>query len=440
MMSVNDVVLPSYSEDIVLDSIRRAQKGLEEKENAERATALDFYYHKNVDTHIEQWFSTSTLQQVPVFPQKIVPRFARARNMIYKNEPKRMINGEQADDYKDMTHHLDTRAREFNETSWLTGQMGFRSKWGKERVEYDLIPFFKRYYVQGESEPFGVSYEVGRDHKNNRIYVFWSVGRDGENGIHLKFDQAGRTIQVNDDNVNPYGIIPVTFVDYTTSASDVIRAAIQIGIANTEIALAERFCFGQPVATGIEEATKMKLGIDRVLLLPEGATFSFVGNPGSLKDMMEVVKGFANQAAVNNHLRIRWDESGNPPSGTALRLLEIENLESRISDIPKWKDWEHERYEVDREIIRVHTNKDMGENYAVDFAEVEFPQSPQDERTHLEWMMDKGLMSREDLIKHYNPDITEEDLQALMERVDQSKQAEAEAQRPETGLEGIFAG
>jgi len=129
---------------------------------------------------------------------------------------------------------------------------------------------------------------------------------------------------VNDDNVNPYGIIPVTFVDYTTSASDVIRAAIQIGIANTEIALAERFSFGQPVATGIEEATKMKLGIDRVLLLPEGATFSFVGNPGSLKDMMEVVKGFANQAAVNNHLRIRWDESGNPPSGTALRLLDRE--------------------------------------------------------------------------------------------------------------------
>ena len=339
-----------------------------------------------------------------------------------------------------MTHHLDTRAREFNETSWLTGQMGFRSRWGKERVEYDLIPFFKRYYVQGESEPFGVSYEVGRDHKNNRIYVFWSRARESEPGIHMKFDQAGRTIQVNDDNINPYGIIPVTFVDYTTSASDVIRAAIQIGIANTEIALAERFSFGQPVATGIEEATKMKLGIDRVLLLPEGASFSFVGNPGSLKDMMEVVKGFANQAAVNNHLRIRWDESGNPPSGTALRLLEIENLESRISDIPKWKDWEHERYEVDREIIRVHTNKDMGENYAVDFAEVEFPQSPQDERTHLEWMMDKGLMSREDLIKHYNPDITEEDLQSLMERVDQSKQAEAEAQRPETGLEGIFAG
>jgi len=236
---------------------------------------------------------------------------------------------------------------------------------------------------------------------------------------------------VNEDNVNPYGVIPVTFVDYTTSASDVIRAAIQIGIANTEIALAERFAFGQPVATGIEEATKMKLGIDRVLLLPEGASFSFVGNPGSLTEMIEVSKSFANQTAINNHLRIKWDESGNAPSGTALKIMEMENLESRVSDIPKWRDWEHERYQVDREIIRVHTGKDMGENYAVDFAEVEFPLDQSEEFARLEFMMDKGLMDRTDLIRHFNPDISDEDLEKLMNRVDENKQKEVQAQQPE---------
>ena len=47
-------------------------------------------------------------------------------------------------------------------------------------------------------------------------------------------------------------------------------------------------------------------------------------------------------------------------------------------------------------------------------------------------------MSREDLIKHYNPDITEEDLQSLMERVDQSKQAEVEAQKPVSPLQRIL--
>ena len=431
MMTVNDIVLPDLSEKVVLESVRAAQKGFEEKENAERDTALDFYYHRNVDQHIEQWFSPSTLEQVPVFPQKIVPRFSRARNMLYKNSPKRMINGEQADDYLAMTHHLDTVTREFNETAWLTGSMAFRSKFGRDKVEYDIIPNYKRYYLDGESHPFGVSYEVGRDHRNNRIFVFWSEAREGIPGIHMKFDQAGRVIQVNEDNINPYGVIPVTFVDYTTSASDVIRAAIQIGIANTEIALAERFAFGQPVATGIEEATKMKLGIDRVLLLPEGASFSFVGNPGSLTEMIEVSKSFANQTAINNHLRIKWDESGNAPSGTALKIMEMENLESRVSDIPKWRDWEHERYQVDREIIRVHTGKDMGENYAVDFAEVEFPLDQSEEFARLEFMMDKGLMDRTDLIRHFNPDISDEDLETLMNRVDENKQKEAQAQQPE---------
>ena len=431
MMTVNDIVLPDLSEKVVLESVRAAQKGFEEKENAERDTALDFYYHRNVDQHIEQWFSPSTLEQVPVFPQKIVPRFSRARNMLYKNAPKRMINGEQADDYLAMTHHLDTVTREFNETAWLTGSMAFRSKFGRDKVEYDIIPNYKRYYLDGESHPFGVSYEVGRDHRNNRIFVFWSEAREGVPGIHMKFDQAGRVIQVNEDNVNPYGVIPVTFVDYTTSASDVIRAAIQIGIANTEIALAERFAFGQPVVTGADEVSKIKLGIDRVLLLGEGQTFSFVGNPGSLTEMIEVSKSFANQTAINNHLRIKWDESGNAPSGTALKIMEMENLESRVSDIPKWRDWEHERYQVDREIIRVHTGKDMGENYGVDFAEVEFPLDQSEEFARLEFMMDKGLMDRTDLIRHFNPDISDEDLEKLMNRVDENRQKEAQAQQPE---------
>ena len=430
-MTVNDVVLPDYSEQIVLDSIRKAQSGLKAQEDAERATALDFYYHRDVDKHIEQWFSASTMEQVPAFPQKVVPRFARARNMLFKSPPKRMINGEQSDDYNAITHHLNTKAREFNETSWLTGCMAFRSKWGKDRVEYDIIPFFKRYFLEGESEPFGVSYEVGRDYKNNRIFVYWSEERDGVPGKHFKYYQACRLMQVNEDNINPYRILPVTFADYTSAASDVVRAAVQIGIANTEIALAERFAFGQPVATGIEEATKMKLGIDRVLLLPEGASFSFVGNPGSLTEMIEVSKSFANQTAINNHLRIKWDESGNAPSGAALRIMEMENLESRTSDIPKWRDWEHERYEVDREIIRVHTGKDMGENYTVDFAEVEFPLDQTQEFARLEFMMDKGLMDRTDLIRYFNPDISEEDLEKLMNRVDENKKKEAQAQQPE---------
>jgi len=418
MRSVNTIVMPELSESMVMESVRRAQEGVANKEDAEKAVALDFYYHKDVDKHIDQWFSKATLNQVPSFPQKIVPRFAKARMMLYKKSPLRMINGDVNESYSDYSNKLNQKVREFAELSWLTSSMGLRTRWNERRsiLEYDIIPYFKRYMVDGEMR--GVSYEVERDAKNNRIFVFWS------DELHFKYDQAGRMIQVNDGNENPYGVIPVSFVDYPQGASDVIRASIQIGIANTEIALAERFSFGQPVATGLDNATTLSMGIDKVMILPEGASFSFVGSPGSLKDMSEVTKSFANQTALNNHLRIKWDDSGNPQSGEAIRMLEIENLEARVSDIPIWREWERERYEIDRSVIRAHTGKDLGERYSVDFAEIEFPKSPQEERAELDWKLEKGLISREDLFRHFNPDISDEDLKTKLGEVDESKQAE----------------
>ena len=424
MRSVNTIVMPELSESLVMESVRRAQEGVANKEDAEKAVALDFYYHKDVDKHIDQWFSKATLNQVPSFPQKIVPRFAKARMMLYKKSPLRMINGDVNESYSDYSNKLNQKVREFAELSWLTSSMGLRTRWNERRsiLEYDIIPYFKRYMVDGEMR--GVSYEVERDAKNNRIFVFWS------DELHFKYDQAGRMIQVNDGNENPYGVIPVSFVDYPQGARDVIRASIQIGIANTEIALAERFSFGQPVASGLDNATTLTMGIDKVMILPEGASFSFVGSPGSLKDMSEVTKSFANQTALNNHLRIKWDDSGNPQSGEAIRMLEIENLEARVSDIPIWREWERERYEIDRSVIRAHTGKDLGERYSVDFAEIEFPKSPQEERAELDWKLEKGLISREDLFRHFNPDISDEDLKAKLGEVDEAKKEESEAEQP----------
>jgi hypothetical protein len=85
----------------------------------------------------------------------------------------------------------------------------------------------------------------------------------------------------------------------------------------------------------------------------------------------------------------------------------------------------------------------MGENYSVDFAEIEFPTDQKQEFERLEFMMDKGLMDRTDLIRHFNPDISDEDLKTLMERVDENKKAEAEAQQPEqptTAIQRILGG
>ena len=426
--SSNKIVIPEFGKDAVLKSIREANRQMEQKEVSEKNTALDFYYNRNMDKHLEQWFSGGNLSQVPPFPQKIVSRFARARMMLYKQAPLRLLDGEENEDYKSLAFKLNSKTREFAELSWLLGECSFRTKYNdrKERLEYDILPVTKKYYVNGESEPFGVSYEIDKDVKGDRRFVFWSETRNGEQGLHFIFDQAGKIIQVNEDMINPYDILPVSFVSYPSAAMDVVRAAVQIGIAMTEIALGVRFSLGQPVITGVHDQEGLFAGIDKAVLLPEGATFQYVSPTGSITAMIESVKAFANMVAENNHLRIRWGESGgNVPSGEALRILEIENIESRESDIPIWREWEQSRYEIDRTVLAVHTGKMLPENLSLDFGEVKFPLSPSEERAWLDWKMDKGIMTKKELLLYFNPDMSDDELKLKMGELDEEKKAEA---------------
>ena len=419
--SVNQVVIPEYTEELVMDSVRRAIQLVINKREAERQTALDFYYHRNVDRHIEQWFSAKTLEQVPPFPSRIVGRFAKARNLIYKNKPTRLINNKIDEAYQDYTTKLDRKAQEYSEIAWLLGNAAFRSSWNerRKRLDYTIIPNYKTYYQEGEIEPYGISYEIGRE-GNNRIFVFWSEARDGKPGLHYKYTQNGQIIKVNEDNLNPYGVLPFTFVNHPSGASDVIRTAVQIGIAQTEIALAERFGFGQPVVTGLQVESDLKLGIDQVMQLGEGTSFSFVGSPGDLVQMISVVRAFADLTAINHHLRIRWDDTGNPASGEALKIQELENLQVRESDVELYRDWELDRYNVDKTIIEAHANKSFGDKYQVDFAEVGFPKSAKEERDDWDWKFKNKLATREDYFRDKNPDITDQELQERMGTIDEA--------------------
>ena len=433
--SVNRVVIPEMSESIVLDSVKDAYKSYLEKEDTSIMESLDFYYNQNLDRHLEQWFASDSLQQVPPFIQSCVPRFAKARMMLYKETPQRFIAGEINEEYQDLAYKINSKTREFAELSWLLGCCWFKSRYNerKNRLEYEVLPNVKEYYFYGETEPYGYSYEIEGNATDKR-YVFWSEDRDGIQGMHFEFDEKGKryAVQGNEEMVNPYGINPVSNMMFSKSSYDVTRAALHIAIAMTEIALGTRSKLGQPVFTGIEEGqSKLKAGIDKALILPEGASFSYQSPSGSLIEMIETVKAMANQAAENNQLRIRWGESGgSTPSGEALRILEIENLEARKSDESLFREWEHSRYEIDRVILETHGVINLSEDYAVDFGEVSCPMSPQEERAWLDWKMAKGIMSKKDLLLYFNPDMTEEEIEMKLGEVRDETVAEREAKEP----------
>ena len=441
--SVNRVVIPEFSESVVLQSVKEAYKSYLEKTNNELMESLDFYYNQNLDIHLEQWFASDSLQQVPPFVQSCVPRFAKARMMLYKENPNRLIAGEMNEGYNDAAYKLNSKTREFAELAWLLGSCWFKTRYNerKTRLEYEVLPNVKEYYFYGESEPYGYSYEIEGNAIDKR-YVFWSEDRERMAGMHFEFDQKGKryAVQGNEDMINPYGMNPISRAMFTKSSYDVTRAALHIGIAMTEIALSTRFRLGQPVFTGIDEGqSKLSSGVDKALILPEVASFSYQSPTGSLNEMIEAVKSMANQTAENNQLRIRWGESGgNAPSGEALRILEIENLEARKSDESLFREWEHSRYEIDRRVLEVHGLMNLSEDYAVDFGEVSYPMSPQEERAWLDWKMANGIMSKKDLLLYFNPDMSDEELQAKLNEVREEVRTEAEATQPTSTFQRIL--
>ena len=196
----------------------------------------------------------------------------------------------------------------------------------------------------------------------------------------------------------------------------------------TEIALGVRFSLGQPVISGVHEAqSQIRSGIDRAIILPEGASFNYVSPTGSIPAMIESIKAMLSITAQNHSLQIKWGDAGQVQSGIALAIQDVENLESRQSDIPMWREWEASRYEIDRKIIEVHTGKNLSEDYSVDFGEVNYPLSEKEQLEVLKIKKEMGIIDQEDIIRHFNPDISDEE---LAEKLGTNEEAPKEPSSP----------
>ena len=102
--TVNQVIIPDLSESIILDIVKKSELEFAYKKNNKLYETLDFYYQNDLDSYIEEWFATDSLQQVPPFPQAVVSRFARARMMLYKTNPERLIAGEVNQKYNEIAY------------------------------------------------------------------------------------------------------------------------------------------------------------------------------------------------------------------------------------------------------------------------------------------------------------------------------------------------
>ena len=408
------LTIPNLGRMAVMDSVRKSEVDLLANEYAEKQVSLDLYYNRNMDAHIEQYFPSESLRSIPVTTLRILPKFARARMLHYKKAPYRLIGGESAQDYLDYTYHLDTQCRIASELAWTLGMIHMRSRWNqvKQRIEYDILPNVKEYFYEGESVPFGYSYEIDNDANGNKQYVFWSEDRE-EQGLHFIFTSDGKVKAVdgNPEMINIYKVNPISKIIFPYDASDVSRVSLQACIGFTQVMLAIRYQTGSPVISGIDqEIPDIPFGIDRLIALPSDSSFQYITPNTDINGMIAGIKELLTITAQNHNLAINFSQGTTPPSGIALKIMNLENEEAREADIPIISEFEQERYAVDRRLLEVHTNRSFSESYAVDFEESSVPQEWANERNKLEFMLENNQMTREELVRYFNPDITDEEL------------------------------
>ncbi len=391
---------------------------------------LDFYEGLNMEHYISRFFGTDTLQQVPMFQQNLTRRVAKARSMAYKRPPKVSASDMYINSI-DMPD-LNSKRRNLEALTFLLGTMAFKSRWNEstQSVQYDMLPFFEPMFLKGEQKPFGVIYAMenqGDSKIEEEEFVVWTEEREGLPAKHFGMKGDGEVIHYNANDENPYGLLPVTFCHrgsvvrdwFTNGAEDVVKADLSVSVAMTELALAIRFgAIGIKFITGVDDASRIEIGTDKVLYLPEGSNFGVTAPEGKLSEIIESVKFMVSATLTNNHLRIKWaDSHGNAPSGEALRIQELENVEERIGAIEDtWRPWEQHRFQVDKRIIEVKTGKTVPEDYSVDFTEPTYPLSPKDEMMYYDWLWKNGLDTKANFLMMKDPDLTLEKAQEKIRR------------------------
>ena len=115
--------------------------------------------------------------------------------------------------------------------------------------------------------------------------------------------------------------------------------------------------------------------------------------------------------AYNNNLKVKWSVGRESfISGEALKMAEIDLTESIMGDYQMiWRSVEQNRFEVDRAILDTH-GISIDEEYSVDFTEPRFPLTSQEERAQWDWEWANNLATKEDYLRKYNPDATEDEI------------------------------
>ena len=443
------VTIPDLAQSSVNEALKETLKYIEDTRTRERDYLMDWYEGANVDQYVSDYFKPETLAQVPILSQNITRRVCAVRSMTYKRPPRMRVSESYLNAID--VESLNANRRLLERLTFLLGTMAIRSRWNEltGKLEYETLSHFTPIFLAGDSrdKPVGICYPIeyqGNARINTPIHAVWTESRPGYQGEHYLIDEQGQKVSVNEQDANPYGVLPVTFCnryqpirDYhsVANAMDVAQVDLAVNVAQIELQLAIRYsALGIKFITGVDDASRIEIGTDKVLYLPEGANFGVTNSGGSLQEIIDSTRFLVESTLNNNHIRAKYarDDAGNAPSAASLSILEMEARDITTGEKEDtWRPWEQRRYKVDKAILEVESNLRLPDEYSVDFLEPNYALTPDTEIALWTWRFEQGLASKQDYFDYMNPDASPEQ-RAEFEA--QQQQADNEEQAPQNRL------
>ena len=406
-------MIPSTAQ-LAVEMSRVAWQDQEKKRWMQSRDKAYDYYKGRTEAYTKKFFSDKIIKEVECANVNITKRVIDRISLVYMKAPIRDYSNENVIDF---FYQKDFKMQRAERLCNLLECILLKPTWRNERIEYDIIRDWEPMFGDDPLNPYAITYPLQvRSSVLDTTAELWSYW-DLEN--HFIYEKGTGKKIVDDENIdmiNPYSMLP--FVDcyrdgkpeasyYDTDASpDLIATNAIINQAEFNKAANNMFqSFGIGYITGSNiEKDKLEIGQDKWTFLGHDGAINMVSPPNSVPALTDSIKESYKMLAQNYHLSISFVDGTSAESGVALRLRNQELMDSRRSDVERWKQIEKKMFEVESIIIAIEQGKDAGFLLGIDYEESTEILSDEEQRAKWDWELSNGLIDKADILMQQDAD------------------------------------
>lgn len=372
-------------------------------------------------------FITRTDKDIPYTMTNLTQKIINRKSMVYKKPPVRVVEGDDNDIYNDITKDKDSSMKVTERQTNLLGRTGHGVLWDKEKeiFKYNILQYFIPLKMKN-GVVTEMMYPLNKEKSSNRLWVYWSEE------YHLVIHQSGKPAKdqeqygiTDTEFKNDYKIVPYTYPYdkqpiggfWNNGAEDVVRSNEQINVLLSTLNFLDRYAsFKQAYIKGQGlKKQNIEFGYNKLIKLEtsgdDGSELGVLDITADLDQKINNIKYQVELLLHNNDMAGDVGGSGSATSGFHLIVKNIDLLTLWDDQIPIWRKHENDIYEIERKVYEVESSKSaLPEKMHVNYAEVRFPVSPEEQRAKDDWDLEKGLTTLLDIAKRENPDADEKEL------------------------------